>query len=306
VTDSRASANPEIGSSIDVNGIRTNYHDVGSGSPVLLIHGSGPGVSAWVNWRSIIPTLSQRHRVIAPDVVGFGYTDYPPHAEYNRNLWQSHIIGFLDALSLERVSIVGNSFGGDVAMWLAIDVPDRVDKMVLMGSSVVTFDLTPELDEVWGLEVTVEAMRKALTLFAYNQGLVTDELVDTRLRAYARNGVHQAYLSMFPAPRQRWIDSLASDPDKVAKVSHPTLVIHGRDDAIVPVSVAYDIFDLLDNCQLHIFGKCGHWTQVEYARTFATIVADFLHETNDAVSEAEAYMDTSRGTAEIGSHKGSH
>ena len=274
----KTSTNPEIGESIDVNGIATNYHDVGSGSPVLLIHGSGPGVSAWVNWRSVLPRLSQEHRVIAPDVVGFGYTEYRPGTVYNRALWQSHVIGLLDALGLEKVSIVGNSFGGDVAMWLAIDVPDRVHRMVLMGSSAVTFDLTPELDEVWGLDVTADAMRRALSLFAYNQDLVTDELVETRLRAYARDGVHEAYLSMFPAPRQRWIDSLASDPVEVAKVTHPTLVIHGRDDAIVPVSVAYRIFELLDNAQLHIFGACGHWTQVEYARTFAELVADFLHD----------------------------
>ena len=82
-----ATANPEIGQSITAGGITTNYHDVGSGPPVLLIHGSGPGVTGWANWRITLPELAKHHRALAPDMVGFGYTERPADIEYNFNTW---------------------------------------------------------------------------------------------------------------------------------------------------------------------------------------------------------------------------
>lgn len=95
--------NPEIGQSVDVNGITTNYHRMGSGEPVFLIHGSGPGVSAWANWRLILPTLAESFDVIAPDIVGFGFTDRPEGYEYNMENWRTHLLGFADALGLEKI-----------------------------------------------------------------------------------------------------------------------------------------------------------------------------------------------------------
>ncbi len=85
---------PEIGADVDVHGIRTNYHDAGSGDPIPLVHGSGPGVSAWANWRLTLPALSERFRVVAPDILGFGYTDRPEGARYNLDRWTDHLIGF--------------------------------------------------------------------------------------------------------------------------------------------------------------------------------------------------------------------
>src|SRR3954447_20339150 len=114
---------PEIGSSIIAAGIRTNYHDMGNGQPVLLIHGSGPGVSAWANWRTVMPALSRQHRVIAPDIVGFGYTDRPDDFQFTRDSWTAHLVAFVDALDLPEVSIVGNSFGGALALWFASQYP---------------------------------------------------------------------------------------------------------------------------------------------------------------------------------------
>src|SRR5690348_17248177 len=92
------SVSPEIGSRVDVAGIATNYHEAGDGPPVLLIHGSGPGVSAWANWRSTIPALAHRHRVIAPDILGFGYTERPDGLVYDVQTWLAHLVGLLDAL----------------------------------------------------------------------------------------------------------------------------------------------------------------------------------------------------------------
>jgi len=99
-----APANPELGRSIDAAGIRTNFHDVGQGFPVMLIHGSGPGVSAWANWRLTLPRLAARARVLAPDMVGFGYTERPDHITYGMETWVQHALGFLDALGITQAT----------------------------------------------------------------------------------------------------------------------------------------------------------------------------------------------------------
>ncbi len=117
---------PGIGACIQAAGIRTNRHDVGSGPPAMPLHGSGPGVTAWANWRLVPPRLSPSFRVVAPDIVGFGYTNRPADAVYDMASWTRHAIGVLDALDLETCDLLGNSFGGALALSFAVDHPDRV------------------------------------------------------------------------------------------------------------------------------------------------------------------------------------
>ncbi|WP_329142589.1 alpha/beta fold hydrolase [Streptomyces sp. NBC_01456] len=267
---------PEIGLTVDVNGVATNYHDYGSGHPVLLIHGSGPGVSAWANWRLTIPELAKRHRVLAPDILGFGYTQRPEGVQYDAENWLAHLVGFLDALGLERVSIVGNSFGGSLALRLATRHPDRVDRLVLMGSVGVLFPLTPGLDAVWGYEPSVENMRRLLDVFAYDPRFATDELAELRYRASTRPGVHEAYAAMFPAPRQDKITAMAVPESDIAALPHETLIVHGRDDQVIPLTTSRRLLELIPKSQLHVFAQCGHWVQIEHAESFASLASTFL------------------------------
>lgn len=274
--------NPEIGRSIDAAGIATNYHDFGSGPPVVLIHGSGPGVSAWANWRPVIPALAKRFRVIAPDIVGFGYTERPADFEYSATSWTGHLRAFLVALGLERVHLVGNSFGGALSLHLATTAPERVDRMVLMGSAGIHFDLTPGLDAVWGYEPSFEAMRSLLDIFAYDQSLATDDLAKLRYEASIRPGVQEAYAAMFPAPRQRWVDALALPDERIAALPNEVLVVHGREDQVIPPAASHRLASLLSASQLHVFGRCGHWTQIEHAARFSALVTSFLDEAAQA------------------------
>ncbi len=153
--------NPEIGQQVAAAGIQTNYLEAGTatGTPLVLLHGSGPGVTAWANWRLAIPELSKTRRVIAPDAAGFGYTERQAGAVYNLDFWVRHIVGFLDALHIEQADLVGNSFGGALTLALATRHPERVRKIVLMGSAGTDFTLTRELDAVWGYEPSIENMR---------------------------------------------------------------------------------------------------------------------------------------------------
>ena len=135
--------NPEIGKRVRTGAFESNVHDQGKGAPVLLIHGSGPGVSAWANWRLVLPALAEQRRVIAPDMVGFGYTDRPQGIEYGMPVWVQQAVDLMDALGVERADLVGNSFGAGLALALAIRAPQRVRRLVLMGAMGVSFPITP-------------------------------------------------------------------------------------------------------------------------------------------------------------------
>jgi 2-hydroxymuconate-semialdehyde hydrolase len=272
----KTTQNPEVAKSIEAGNIVTNYHDEGSGSPVLMIHGSGPGVSAWANWRLNIGPISLSKRVIAPDMVGFGFTDRPKNARYGKDLWVSHLVDLLDALRIDQTDIVGNSFGGGLALAFAIQHPNRVRRMVLMGSVGVSFPITPGLDAVWGYQPSIENMKKLLDVFAYSRELVNDELAELRFKASIRPGFQESFSSMFPQPRQQGVDALASDEKAIASLHHPTLIIHGREDKVIPAETSRRLFELLPNAELHMFGKCGHWTQIEHTDRFNMLVADFL------------------------------
>jgi 2-hydroxymuconate-semialdehyde hydrolase len=271
-------SSPEIGQSIDAGGIEVNYHDHGSGFPVLLIHGSGPGVSAYANWRLVMPELSKQRRVIAPDMVGFGFTERPAGYEYTMKNWVQQAIDLLDALGLEQVDLVGNSFGGALSLALTIHHPERVRRLVLMGAAGVSFPITPALDAVWGYEPSFENMRRIMDVFAYDRGLVNDDLARLRYEASAREGVQESYAQMFPAPRQRWVEALASREEDIAKINKETLIVHGRDDLVIPLQNSIRLSQLISRSQLHVYGRCGHWTQIEHSARFAQLVSNFLAE----------------------------
>ncbi|MNT06667.1 2-hydroxymuconate semialdehyde hydrolase [compost metagenome] len=271
-------SNPEIANSIRTGAFHTNVHDLGEGAPVLFIHGSGPGVSAWANWRLVLPVLAQTRRVIAPDMAGFGFTERVPGAAYTMDAWVRQALDLLDALDIERADVVGNSFGGALALALAIRAPHRVRRLVLMGSVGVPFAITPGLDAVWGYTPSFANMRRIMDVFAFDRALVTDELAQLRYEASTRPGFQETFGAMFPAPRQRWVDAMASPEAAIRALPHETLLIHGREDQVIPLAASLTLSQWIPRSQLHVFGRCGHWTQIEHSARFARLVGDFLNE----------------------------
>jgi 2-hydroxymuconate-semialdehyde hydrolase len=271
--------NPEIGKSISVGGIATNYIEAGDGAnpPLILIHGSGPGVTAFANWRGVIPDFAQSFHVFAPDTLGFGYTDFPEDIQgFDMDRWVAHLIGFFDALGIAKAHFIGNSYGGALTLALAARHPERVDKIVLMGAAGLPFPITDGLERVWGYQPSLEAMRDLMTAFAYDPSLVKEEIVQSRYEASIRPGAQEAFSSLFPAPRQRWLDALATDEAALGALTHSTLILHGREDVIVPLDCSMRFHQLIANSELHIFGGCGHWTQIEKRDRFVALVIPFL------------------------------
>jgi 2-hydroxymuconate-semialdehyde hydrolase len=278
--------NPEVARSVRTGSFHTNVHDLGAAKPgqppVLFIHGSGPGVSAWANWRLALPVIAAQRRVIAPDMVGFGYTDRPEGITYDMDTWVQQALDLLDALDLPQVDLVGNSFGGALALALAIRAPQRARRLVLMGSVGVPFPITRGLDAVWGYQPSLANMRGLLDIFAHSRKLVTDELARLRYEASVRPGFQESFAAMFPAPRQRWVDAMASPEADIRALPHETLIVHGREDKVIPLSNSLTLSQWIPKSQLHVFGHCGHWTQIEHAARFARLVGDFLHEADAA------------------------
>jgi 2-hydroxymuconate-semialdehyde hydrolase len=271
------SGNPEIGRSISVGDIKTNYIEAGSGQPLLLVHGSGPGVTAFANWNGVIPTLAESFHVYAPDMAGFGYTECAATiARFDLDLWVRQLIGFMDALDIRQAGFIGNSFGGAIALALADRHPLRVNRLALMGSAGLDFPITPGLEAVWGYEPSAQNMRKLMQTFAYNPGLVTDAIVQSRFEASIRPGAQEQFSRLFPVPRQAKLTALATPEARIREISHPALIIHGREDAIVPVALAFKLCSLLKHAELHVFGECGHWTQIERKDRFLQVVVPFL------------------------------
>jgi pimeloyl-ACP methyl ester carboxylesterase len=264
------------GRTIDAAGISTHYHEAGSGPPVLLLHGSGPGVSAWANWRLTIPALAQRYRVIAPDLVGFGHTERPQDIHYSLRTWTDHVWSFLDALGIQQTSLVGNSLGGRIGLGMAAERPDRLHRIVLMGAPGVGMTVTDGLRALREYEPSEENMRQLLlSWFAVDPAIITGDLVRSRHEASVAPGAFEAYRDMFFSPRHAGSE-LGITEEQVKAVSTRTLLVHGREDKVVPVEVAWNMVRLLPDADLAVFARCGHWTQIERADDFNDLVGNFL------------------------------
>jgi 2-hydroxymuconate-semialdehyde hydrolase len=267
---------------VDVAGVSTAVIDTGTpkgaaAPPVLLLHGSGPGVTAIANWRPIIPAVSADRRVIAPDQLGFGGTATGQRRTYGRTAWTDHALALLDTLEIGTVDIIGNSMGGAIALSIAAARPDRVQRMVLMGSVGVAMALPPGLNAVWGYTPGMEQMRQVIGLFAHNRGLITEELVELRYQASINPPVRDSWEAMFPEPRQRWVDDLALSGVELGGIRAPVLMVHGRDDRVVPWrSSSAQLVDLLPDSRLHILSGCGHWAMIEKTADFLAVVQPFL------------------------------
>lgn len=255
------------------DGELTHYHELGEGTPILFLHGSGTGVTAAANWWLNLPVLSEQGRCIAIDSIGYGQSVVAPNTEYGIKEWVRHAVRVLDALGIEKTWIVGNSLGGWLAFQFAIDFPERLLGIVSMGTGGAK--LTGALAGHSNPNLTEAGIRKTLELFVVDKSLVTDELVSLRYQS-ALNDTASDRLAEVVAARDRDRTELPLDFDVLSRLDVPVLLIHGVQDVAIPVSRTWELLNVIPNADVHIFSQCGHWSQVERAEEFNTVITQYL------------------------------
>lgn len=263
------------------------YYDAGApDAPVLLfLHGSGPGVTGWRNFRGVLPTFADRFRCVILEFPGFGVSDdFGGHPMIDA---QSVVVPFVDGLGVECVDIVGNSMGGGVGINFAINHPDRIGKLVTIGG-IGTNIFSPGPSEGIRLlqEFTEDPSRQRLVdwlnSMVYDQSLVTEQLIEERwalatdpetLESARRMYGKKAFAQMMAFMRSADIPQPWA---QMHKVQARTLLTWGRDDRVSPLDMALIPMRTIPNAELHVFPNCGHWAMIEAKAAFESAVIAFL------------------------------
>lgn len=265
--------------------LKLHYHEagVGNGPTIVLLHGGGPGASSWSNFAKNIPVLAQQFHVIAVDQPGYGRSDKPTeHPQYFRHS-ASALKDLLDTIGItDRVHLLGNSLGGGAAVRFALDYPERAGRLVLMGPGGLSVNLfAPDPTEgvrnlgKFAYQPTRENLEAFLRIMVFDQKLITDELIDERFAAAsapeslaAAKAMGRSFSSSEFELGMLWRDAY--------KLRQRVLLIWGREDRVNPIDGALLALKMIPRVQLHVFGGCGHWAQLEKFDEFNRLAGDFL------------------------------
>ncbi|MDQ0779774.1 4,5:9,10-diseco-3-hydroxy-5,9,17-trioxoandrosta-1(10),2-diene-4-oate hydrolase [Streptomyces aurantiacus] len=259
-------------STVEVAGAQVAYTDVGAGSPIVWLHGSGPGATGMSNFGGNLPAFED-YRNIVVDLPGWGSSPRPVTDEPLIFAAAERVCAVMTALGIERAHVVGNSYGGAVAMRIAMRHPDRVDRLVLMApGGVLPADAPPwpaGLDRLFAYmaadKPSRDAMAEFVRLMVFDETLATESLIDERYESSLR--AHPE----LPIPPN--FGDLTPDLHLVAA---PTLLVWGREDQTVPLAWASKILEGIPDAELRVLPHCRHWVQYERAPEFNHIVSEFL------------------------------
>ncbi|WP_439817022.1 alpha/beta fold hydrolase [Zavarzinia sp. CC-PAN008] len=266
---------------VTVDGIRIHYNEVGEGTPLVLIHGSGPGASGWANFSRNMGPLSKSYRAICVDLPGFGKSDMKPAGVPIPGWWAEKMGQFLDALGIEKAHFIGNSLGGVISLKLALTRPEKVGRMVLMGTggSLPLFTPWPTegikaiLGYYEGTGPSIDRLRAFAQQFVYDPSQLTDELLEKRLKASLDPRiVANPPMRFTPGMvlEEVWRDA------GLARLPHETLMIWGREDRVLPLDSAFVLLKQIPRARLLVMPQCGHWAQWEHADEFNATVTGFF------------------------------
>jgi len=247
------------------------------GPPVLFLHGTGPGATGALSFAPILPALGG-FRCLVPDLVGFGNSGHPQDVPAGPGPWFARrvdaALALLDTLGLDRVHLVGHSYGARVALEMTLRVPDRICRVVLLaaGGTPVKANLTTltgfygNPDEA-GMRALVDAQlsRPVPGIERY----VTERLA-TAVRPEVRRSFQAAMGGGDPMPTY--------DETVLPDISHAVLAVHGKNDATISASASLFLAEYLRRGELHLFAGCGHLLQYEVPTRLGSLVHDFLAE----------------------------
>jgi len=262
--------------------LQIHYNDMGSGETVVMMHGSGPGASGWSNFhRNVEAFVNAGYRVLLVDSPGWNKSDpIVVGTGYRSDVNAAAVKGLLDVLDIERAHLVGNSMGGINALAFALNYPERLGKMIIMGgggagpSLFVPMPLEG-IKLLFGLYVTptMENLKKMLDVFVFDPSVLTEELIQAR---FANMMEHKDHLENFVKSFQANPKQFPDYSLRLSEIGASTLVTWGRDDRFVPLDSGLKLIWGLQDAELHVFNKCGHWAQWEHADKFNRLVIDFL------------------------------
>ncbi|MFJ2889555.1 alpha/beta fold hydrolase [Streptomyces sp. NPDC087305] len=269
---------------LDIAGKKIFVAETGDGPPVLLLHGGGPGASGISNYQRNIGELAKEYRVIVPDLPGYGHSTKGIDGADPFGHLADAIRGLLDELGLDKAHLVGNSYGGACALRLALDTPDRVDRMVLMGPGGIgtTRALpTPGLNSLLNYYSGDGPSRLKLekfirTYLVFNAADVPDGVIDARYR----DSIDPEVVAAPPLRRPKslravWKMDFTRDA-RLSRLPVPTLVLWGAADKVNRPSGGRMLAERMPNCDLYEVANTGHWVQFERAELFNRLCADFL------------------------------
>ncbi len=258
------------------NGYRIHYLDEGQGEAVVYLHGSGPGASGYSNFKGNFPALVEAgYRCIIPDLIGYGFSDKPEDVDYPLAFFVECVKQALDCAGVTRCSVVGNSLGGAVALGLALEHPQLVEKLILMApgglSELHEYQQMPGMQKVFqvfgsGQAVTPEAMKDLFaTGLMYDPRYATDELVAERMQVMQiMNGRVMASMKV-PVLTGR-----------LPELQCPVLGFWGLDEQMMPENGIMALAKNTRHLRLILVSECGHWVMVEHRDMFNRACLDFL------------------------------
>ena len=279
----------EGGQTIQLDGVRTRYFDIGEGDPVVLIHGSSPGNEGQFAWATITPSLIARQRVIVVDAPGYGESDMLAVADTPANVG-THIGHLLDRIGVERFAVVGHSRGGRIAVEMVAAFPGRVTRLAIICSGSVAPQGHTSEDGKWTEAATAivgfgadgdssfEAFAKARRGSVHDPACLPDDL----LRPYYEKFMATRYDEW--VRRMKEFDPLAfyhsEDAEaflgKLRAIRVPTMVVAGREDKIGRWDRSLPLIDMIDDIEFHVLAHCGHFPQLERPAALSALLADFL------------------------------
>jgi 4,5:9,10-diseco-3-hydroxy-5,9,17-trioxoandrosta-1(10),2-diene-4-oate hydrolase len=269
---------------VEVKGRRIHLTEAGHGPALLMLHGGGPGASGMSNYSRNVFPLAERYRVIVPDLPGYGASSKGIDPQDPFGDLASSMHGLLDSLQIERAHVMGNSLGGACALRMALERPERIGRLVLMGPGGVgisegkpTAGLLRLLGYYQGEGASLEKLRKFICEdLVYDSSQITEALLCERFEA----SIDPEVVANPPlrAPKDlegfKRLDFLL-DP-RLPALDNPTLVLWGTEDRVNPASGALALQARMRNCDVYLFSRTGHWVQWERAQEFNDIVATFL------------------------------
>ncbi|TMR03120.1 alpha/beta fold hydrolase [Actinomadura soli] len=261
------------------------YHEAGEGPPLLMLHGSGPGVTGWRNFRGNLARFAGHFRCLVLEFPGFGVSD--PTGEHPMTAAGGAAVRFLDGLNLAQVDVIGNSMGGIVGTQVALSHPERVRRLVTIGGiGRNVFSPGPGEGIRLLMEFTDDPSRERLVRWlhsmVYDPGLVTEEMIEERWRQATDPGTlasaRRMYGSKAMAARAKAMARSDEPPywAMLHRLKAKTLITWGRDDRVSPVDMALLPMRTIPDVQVTVFPNCGHWVMIEQKSAWESAVLAFL------------------------------